>query len=94
MLSRRLEELMESTPQYRGRIATKYMAKGREEGLAEVDAKVAETAAHAVLTVLTARGLELSAAQRAQLAACTDLDQLDAWLTQAVTATRTDELFG
>ncbi|MFF2397563.1 hypothetical protein [Nocardia sp. NPDC058114] len=53
---------MESTPQYRGRIATKYMAKGREEGLAEVDAKVAETAAHAVLTVLTARGLELSAA--------------------------------
>ncbi|MFI6573083.1 hypothetical protein [Nocardia fluminea] len=96
--SRRLEELMESTPQYRGRIATKYMAKGREEGRAEgraeVQAKVAETAAHAVLTVLTARGLELSAAQRAQLAACTDIDQLDAWLTQAVTATGTDELFG
>ncbi|MFC4374441.1 hypothetical protein ACFO5K_10025 [Nocardia halotolerans] len=28
------------------------------------------------------------------LAECTDLDQLDAWLTQAVTATSTDELFG
>ena len=42
---------------------------------------------------ITARGLELSAAQRAQLAACTDIDQLDAWLTQAVTATHTDELF-
>ncbi|MGY0503408.1 hypothetical protein ACWZHB_33405 [Nocardia sp. FBN12] len=84
--SRRLEELMKSTPEYRGRIATKYVAKGREEGRAE-------QAARAVLTVLTARGLELSAAQRTQLAACTDLSQLDAWLTQAVTATRTDELF-
>ncbi|MFD4444566.1 hypothetical protein ACFWPK_32785 [Nocardia sp. NPDC058519] len=91
--SRRLEELMESTPQYRGRIATKYMAKGREEGLAEGRAEVAKTAAHAVLTVLTARGLELSAAQRTQLAECTDLGRLDMWLKQAVTATRTDELF-
>ncbi|WP_410873683.1 hypothetical protein [Nocardia sp. A7] len=88
--SRRLEELMKSTPEYRGRIATKYVAKGREEGREEGRA---EQAARAVLTVLTARGLELSAAQRTQLAACTDLGQLDAWLTQAVTATRTDELF-
>ncbi|WP_146229237.1 hypothetical protein [Nocardia neocaledoniensis] len=84
--SRRLEELVKSTPEYRGRIATKYVAKGREEGRAE-------EAAHAVLTVLTARGLELSAAQRARLAECTDLGQLNAWLVQAVTATRTDELF-
>ncbi|MEV0549511.1 hypothetical protein OG308_08725 [Nocardia salmonicida] len=89
--SRRLEELMESTPQYRGRIATKYVAKGREEGREEGRT---ENAAHAVLTVLTARGLELSAAQRAQLAACSDFGQLDAWLTQAVTVTSTDELFG
>ncbi|MEV0433661.1 hypothetical protein [Nocardia sp. NPDC050413] len=78
---------MKNTPEYRGRIATKYVAKGREEGRAE-------QAARAVSTVLTARGLELSAAQRARLAACTDLDQLDAWLEQAVTATSTDELFG
>lgn len=89
--SRRLEELMESTSQYRGRIATKYVAKGREEGREEGRA---ESAAHAVLTVLTARGLELSAAQRARLGACTDLGTLDAWLTQAVTATSTDEIFG
>ncbi|WP_278265021.1 hypothetical protein [Nocardia sp. AG03] len=81
--SRRLEEMMERTPEYRGRIATKYVAKGRTE-----------EAAHAVLTVLTARGLELSAAQRAVLGECTDLDQLNSWLTQAVTATSTDELFG
>ncbi|MGW6426293.1 hypothetical protein ACWF82_26770 [Nocardia sp. NPDC055053] len=84
--SRRLEELMKTTPEYRGRIATKYVAKGRAEGRVE-------NAAHAVLTVLTARGLELSAAQRTQLAECTDLGQLDAWLTQAATATSTDELF-
>ncbi|MDO3647181.1 hypothetical protein [Nocardia mangyaensis] len=88
--SRRLEELMERTPEYRGRIATKYMAKGREEGRAEGRA---ETAARAVLTVLTARGLELSAAQRAQLAECTDQVQLDEWLKQAITATSANELF-
>ncbi|MGM7644215.1 hypothetical protein ACSVDM_04880 [Nocardia sp. JW2] len=89
--SRRLEELMKNTPEYRGRIATKYVAKGREEGREEGRA---EQAARAVATVLTARGLELSAAQRERLAACTDLDQLDAWLAQAVTATSSDEIFG
>ncbi|MFF2088834.1 hypothetical protein ACFVVM_34050 [Nocardia sp. NPDC058176] len=85
--SRRLEELMERTPEHRGRIATKYVAEGREEGRTE-------EAAHALLTVLTARGLELSAAQRAQLAECTDHDQLREWLNQAITATSASELFG
>ncbi|MFI8976202.1 hypothetical protein ACIGO9_25160 [Nocardia asteroides] len=84
--SRRLEDLVKSSPEYRGRIATKYVSKGREEGRAE-------EAAHAVLTVLTARGLELSVAQRATLAECGDLDQLNAWLVQAVTATSAAELF-
>ncbi|MEV0332940.1 hypothetical protein [Nocardia sp. NPDC050717] len=86
---------MQSTPEYRGRIATKYVAKGREEGR-EVGREEgrAEGAAHALFTVLTARGLELSAAQRAVLAECGDLEQLNTWLVQAVTATRTDEPFG
>ncbi|MEV6216445.1 hypothetical protein [Nocardia sp. NPDC051833] len=88
--SRRLEELVKSSPEYRGRIATKYVAKGREEGREEGRA---EEAAHAVRTVLTARGLELSVAQRTMLAECTDIDQLNAWLVQAVTATRAEELF-
>jgi hypothetical protein len=47
----------------------------------------------AVLTVLTGRGIELSAAQRVALAETADLDQLRAWLTQAVTATSAGELF-
>lgn len=83
---RRLEELVAMAPEYQGRIARKYVAEGRAEGRAE-------EAARLVLTVLTARGLELSADQRARVAACRDLDQLEAWVRQAVTATSTDELF-
>lgn len=78
---------MERSPKYRGRIATKYVAEGREEGRAE-------GVAASVLTVLTGRGIELSAAQRTQLAECADLAQLEEWLQRALTATSANELFG
>ncbi|MFD3592085.1 hypothetical protein ACFWU5_05105 [Nocardia sp. NPDC058640] len=68
--------------------------QGREEAREEGREKLRAEAAHAVLTVLTGRGIELSAAQRVVLAECADLDQLRAWLPQAVTATSADELFG
>ncbi|NKX90592.1 hypothetical protein [Nocardia coubleae] len=67
--------------------ADEYRAEGHAQG------RIIQ-AAQNVLTVLTSRRLELSAQQREQLAACTDLDQLEAWLLQAVTATSADELFG
>jgi len=35
----------------------------------------------------------LSEDQRARVAGCTDLDQLDEWLDRAVTATRAAEVF-
>ncbi|MFF2390986.1 hypothetical protein [Nocardia sp. NPDC058114] len=61
--------------------------QGREQGLGQ-------GVARSVLTVLTGRGIELSADHRKLLADTTDVDQLNAWLLQAVTATRAEELFG
>ncbi|WP_063915458.1 hypothetical protein [Nocardia salmonicida] len=75
---------------FRSESAQRLRAQGREEGLEE---GVGLGVARSVLTVLTGRGIELSAAQRELLAGTTDLDQLNAWLLQAVTATRAGELF-
>jgi hypothetical protein len=49
--------------------------------------------ARAVLTVLAARGLEISDEARERISGCTDLDQLDQWVRRAVTVTPADELF-
>jgi hypothetical protein len=56
-------------------------AKGKREGKAE--GKV-EGKAEAVLRVLDARGLTVTAAQRKQVLACTDGAQLDVWLDVVV----------
>ncbi|MFD4461627.1 hypothetical protein [Nocardia sp. NPDC058480] len=71
---------------FRSETAQRLRAQGGER------ARV-EEAAQAVLTVLTSRGIELSAAQRRLLAETVDLDRLRAWLSDAVTATRASELF-
>jgi hypothetical protein len=47
----------------------------------------------AVLAVLHARGVEVPDEAREQIAACTDLDQLDMWVRRAATADKVDELF-
>ncbi|MFD3591444.1 hypothetical protein ACFWU5_01860 [Nocardia sp. NPDC058640] len=75
---------------FRSESAQRLRAQGREQGRAEVRV---EEAAHAVVTVLTGRGIELSVAQRTVLAETVDVDQLHAWLLQAVTATCAGELF-
>jgi hypothetical protein len=46
----------------------------------------------ALLAVMHARGLQSSAGQQKQIAACSDLDQLDQWITRAVTATTLDAI--
>jgi hypothetical protein len=45
------------------------------------------------LTLLEARGLQVTAAQRERVLACTDLAQLEAWVRKAVTVKTTGELF-
>ncbi|MFC6012889.1 hypothetical protein [Nocardia lasii] len=79
---------------FRSESARRLRAQGREEGREEgIEEGVAQGVARSVLTVLTGRGIELSAAQRELLVATDDLDQLNIWLLQAVTATRAGELF-
>jgi hypothetical protein len=80
---------------FRSESAQRLRAQGREQGFEQgLEEGLGQGVAHSVLTVLTGRGIELSAAQRKLLADTTDIDQLDAWLLRAVTATRAEELFG
>jgi hypothetical protein len=67
----------------------KVKAEGRREG--KIEGKI-ETQAEAILVVLEGRGLPVSAAQRKQVLACTDGEQLDRWLRGAVVASTTEAL--
>jgi hypothetical protein len=62
--------------------------EGKKLGLDE--GKV-EEARRAVERVLRRRGLAVSEAQAAQLAACHDLETLERWLDLAITAANADE---
>jgi predicted transposase YdaD len=85
------EELMATVAeQLEARGVARGEAKGKAEGKAE--GKV-EGQALAVLAVLEARGLSVTAAQRAKVLGCTDLAQLDGWVRKAATAKTTAELF-
>ncbi|MFC7387290.1 hypothetical protein [Sphaerisporangium rhizosphaerae] len=53
---------------------------------------LAEGEAGAILTVLATRGIAVPDHHAATILACTDLDQLQQWLTKAVTATTIDDL--
>lgn len=69
--------------------------EGKDEGKAEgkVEGAVEATAA-AVLKVLKARGLAVSAAERTRILRCRDLDRLDRWLGRAALAASTAEVVG
>ena len=58
--------------------------EGRTEGRADGERR-------SLLRVLARRGLSPTAAQQAQVHACTSLETLERWLDQAVTAATTDE---
>ncbi|GGK96120.1 hypothetical protein Sme01_31560 [Sphaerisporangium melleum] len=85
-----------STPfakRHYGRGLAEGEAKGKAEGEAKGKAKgKAEGEANAVLTVLATRGVPVTDRQAAAILACTDLEQLEKWLTKAVTATTIDDL--
>jgi hypothetical protein len=91
---RGLEALMQSgNYEYQTEFVRKYVAqieegrkKGRKEGRHEGELA-------ALLEVLDARGLKVSAAVRKQILACTDPAQLKRWLRKAATAESAQELF-
>jgi hypothetical protein len=66
--------------EYQSDFAKRYVEKGRAEGRAEGTAR-------GVLAVLAARSVDVPAAFRELVLACTDLPTLDAWIARAVTAT-------
>lgn len=79
----RLEKhLKTETYEYLSDWARDNIAKGRAEGQAE-----------AILTVLSARGIEVSEDVSERIRRCHDLDRLAAWLRAAATADSPDELF-
>jgi hypothetical protein len=86
-----LEELVSATAwPVHSPFAKEHFGRGKAEGMAEGKA---EGEAEAILLVLEARGLEVTAEERAHVTSCTDLVQLSAWIARAATVTTTSELF-
>jgi len=80
-----LEALMTAkTYEYQSDFAKRYVAQGEARGRAEGEAR---GEAKGVLTVLAARGIAVPDELRARILSCSDLTQLDRWLTRAATAT-------
>ena len=85
-----LEGLMASgNYEFQSDFAKKHQAKGRAEGLEEGRA---EGRAEALLLLVEARGLAITAQQRERILFCNDNAQLEAWVRKAVTVTSVDEL--
>ena len=72
-------------------IAERLIAEGKARGLAE---GLAEGKVESLLTVLEARGLRPSVEQRARIEACSDVELLDQWTLEAVTALSVDDVLG
>jgi predicted transposase YdaD len=91
-VQRILEQLMTSDtwPVY-SPIAKEHFGRGRKEGKREGKQ---EGEAEAILLVLEARGLAVTDAERERITGCADLRQLKRWVTRAVTAEKTGDLFG
>jgi hypothetical protein len=86
-----LEKLMASGDyEFHSDFAKTFMARGRVEG--EAKGRV-EGEAKALLVLLEARGLRVSAEVRARIVGCEDGAQLDAWIRKAVSVGSVDELF-
>jgi hypothetical protein len=75
--------------EYRSELFRKIAAENQAVGEARGEAR---GEGRAVLTVLDARGVEVPAAVRERILACTDLAQLDVWLRRAVTAATADDV--
>jgi hypothetical protein len=71
-------------------LAKENFGRGLAEGLAQGEAK---GLAEAVILVLQARSVGVTAADRARTAACTDPESLRDWVARAVTVSAVGELF-
>jgi hypothetical protein len=86
-----MEAIMTTTSyEYQSPFVRRFVNQGRAEGRAEGKA---EGEARALLTVLAARGLEVSDEARTRIDGCDDPDQLNLWISRAATAESVDDVF-
>ncbi len=83
--ARRALEAMMKGYEYQSDFAKKYVALGRDQGRAEGEA-------HALLTVLRARGIAVPDGARERILAQKDPELLERWLQKAATAPSLDEV--
>jgi isopropylmalate/homocitrate/citramalate synthase len=88
--ARKAFEMLPQDYQFTGPTFLRAKLEGRLEGRLEGQT---QGEADAVCTVLQARGLALSEAQRAQIMSCTELETVKHWVRRAVSVNSTDELF-
>ncbi|GAA3642725.1 hypothetical protein GCM10022224_001340 [Nonomuraea antimicrobica] len=90
-IRRLMEEIMKSTDwPVHSPLAREHFGRGLDQGKAEGKA---EEAGKMLLLVLGARGLDVPEDAHARITACTDLAQLEAWTTLAVTAKTIHDVF-
>jgi putative YhgA-like transposase len=89
-LARAVEQAAPSSEGVMATVAEQLVAQGEAKGLAKGKA---EGKAQSVLAFLEARGLSVTAAQRARVLDCTDLATLEGWVRKAATVKTTAELF-
>ncbi|KAB2348621.1 hypothetical protein F8566_17190 [Actinomadura rudentiformis] len=86
-VKRLLEEIMKSSPWIVSTpFAKEHYGRGVEEGEVKGERR-------ALLTVLNARGLEVSAAERERITSCSDVEQLQEWVRRAATVEATADVF-
>jgi hypothetical protein len=92
---RALEAMMQSgTYQYQSELVRKLVGQGREEGREEGQQEGRlDGERSALIKVLEARGLAVDGGARKRLLACTELAQIDLWLSQAATVQSVQQLF-
>jgi hypothetical protein len=81
-----LEEFMTTaTHRYQSDFARRYFSQGEAEGEAKGEAK-------ALLAILDARGIHVPDDIRADIAACTDIAQLESWIRRAAIADKIQDV--
>ena len=84
--------------EFQSAFAKRFLAQGRSEGLEEglergLEKGRAEGEAQALLAFLDAREISVAEEQRQRILACTDLEQLSAWIRRAARVSSAAELF-
>jgi hypothetical protein len=90
-----LEDLMTTgTHEYKSDFARRYYHQGQTEGRAEgLTEGRAEGEVRALLAILNTRGIPVPEDARTRITGCADVDQLEAWIRRAITATTIQDLF-